>query len=63
MEMRRFENSSLFVLLMGDRIISLNEMQPLPAIFSLIAELSSPRGVLDSSLVDSGARGEQYRGV
>lgn len=29
MEMMRPENSSLFVLLMGDRIISPNEMQPL----------------------------------
>lgn len=30
MEMMGPENSSLFVLLMGDRIISPNEMQPLP---------------------------------
>jgi hypothetical protein len=46
MEMTRPENASLFVLLMGDRIIIPNETQPLPAIFSLIAELSSPGGAL-----------------
>lgn len=50
--MMRLEKSSVFVLLTGDGIISPNEMQLLPAIFSLIAALSSPGGVLDSSLVD-----------
>lgn len=43
--MRRLENSSLFVLLMGDRIISPNEMQLLSAIFSLIAEFLPQRSL------------------
>lgn len=60
--MRRLENSSLFVLLMGDRIISLYEMQPLPAIFSLIAE-SFPQRSLGFLPSRQWSREDQYRGV